>query len=144
MRAKPSNFRHGLCVLLSKCIDIRALDTSGEESNFEIPLEWTKSCIKARVFVTEWAKTNEKHTEDATPLLATLFAWELAGTLQEDNAVVVADNSEKHPDLMEFCETVIKRAKKFKGKSAEAADVARRFFRVAARGGLMEVTRTIK
>jgi hypothetical protein len=133
MRAKPSNFRHGLCLLLSKCIDIRALDTSGEESNFEIPLEWTKSCIKARVFVTEWAKTNEKHTEDATPLLATLFAWELAGTLQEDNAVVVADNSEKHPDLMEFCETVIKRAKKFKGKSAEAADVARRFFRVAAK-----------
>ena len=132
-RAKPSNFRHGLCVLLSKCIDIRALDRSGEESNFEIPLEWTKTCIQARVFITEWAKTNEKHLEDATPLLATLFAWELAGTLREDNAIMVADNSGKHPDLIEFCDNVSRRAKKFKGKSAEAVDVARRFFRVAKR-----------
>ena len=133
-RAKPSNFRHGLCVLLSKCIDIRALHTSGTaDSNFEIPLEWTKTCIQARVFIMEWVKTNEKHLEDATPLLATLFAWELAGTLQEDNAIAVADNSGKHMDLIGFCKGVSKRAKKFKGKSAEAADVARRFFRVANR-----------
>ena len=51
----------------------------------------------------EWVKTNEKHLEDATPLLATLFAWELAGTLQEDNAIAVADNSGKHMDLIGFC-----------------------------------------
>ena len=45
----------------------------------------------------------------------------------------VADNSGKHMDLIGFCKGVSKRAKKFKGKSAEAADVARRFFRVANR-----------
>jgi hypothetical protein len=129
-RAKPSNFRHGLCALLAKCIDIRALDRNGEEANYNIPLPWTRACIQARVFIMEWAKTNEKHLEDATPVLATLFAWELAGTLVEDNLKIEVENASKHPDLIDFCNGVSKRAKKLK-KAAEAADVARRFFRVA-------------
>ena len=84
-------------------------------------------------------KDERKAFRRATPLLATLFAWELAGTLQEDMPSS-SDNLETYGSDR-ICKGVSKRAKKFKGKSAEAADVARRFFRVANRR-LNEVTRT--